>query len=248
MKILFTNLLDTATLTAGGSSVNYPLANLQHPFLKRKFQQLVALSGGVMSDADALTLTWTTDQTIDFIAAGYTNATTLTLKLYDSADTLLDTQVFTSPGLGKSFTAVTGVRKAKVLMDNGTGDSPMTLYLGGLGIGQGYAMPDPFHDWKDELLDNSFGEITIDGQVSAQYIEPLRVLRFSFITADRTIFAYILAQVKALGKYTPLWILPFSDALATVPAMYATIPGGVENQDRDDIYRYTFDLTLQEAR
>jgi len=67
MKILFTNLLDTATLSAGGTSVNYPLANLKHPFLKKKFQQTVAISGGSISDADALTLTWTTDQVIDFV-------------------------------------------------------------------------------------------------------------------------------------------------------------------------------------
>lgn len=249
MKILVTNLLDTATLTAGGTSVNYPLANLNHPFLKKKFQQTVAISGGSMSDADALTLAWTTDQIIDMIAVGYTNAETLTLKLYDSADTLLDTQVFTAPSLGASFAAVTGVRKAKLLMHDGSTDNPMTLYLGGLGIGQGYTMPDPVFDWRNDLTDNSFGEITVDGQVSGQYVEPLRTLRFSFVTNDRTVFLYILSLVKDFGKYVPLWLLPFTGtALATVPALYATIPNGIENQGRDAQYRYTFTLTFQEAR
>lgn len=248
MKILFENLLHTATLSAGGTSVNYPPTNLKHHILKKKFQQTVAISGGSMSDADALTLTWAADKTIDFIAVGYTNAATLTLKLYDSSDTLLDTQVFTSPSLGKSFTAVAGVRYVKLLMHDGSADNPMTLYLGGLGIGQGYTMPYPRYEWGNGLLDNSFGDVTIDGQVSGQYVEPLRILKFSFVTPDRYVFLYILGQVKAFGKYTPLWLLPFPDALATVPALYATIPGGLENQDRDDARQYTFDLTFQEAR
>jgi len=249
MKILFTNLLDTATLSAGGTSVNYPLANLKHPFLKKKFQQTVAISGGSISDADALTLTWTTDQVIDFVAVGFTNAKTLTLKLYNSANTLISSQVFTYPALGKSFPAISGVRKVKLLMHNGTSDNPMTLYLGSLGIGLGYAMPNPRYDWENGLKDNSFGVTTIDGQVSGQYVEPLRSLRFSFVTHDQDIVLYILSQVKNLGKFTPLWVLPFSGVLATFPAIYATIPEGLENTSFDEDRRqYNFDLTFQEAR
>jgi len=97
-------------------------------------------------------------------------------------------------------------------------------------------------------VDNSFGEITIDGQAAGQYVEPLRVLSFKFVTEDRGVFAAVLAGVKALGRYTPLWVLPFTDALSDTPAIYATIPNGVENQGRDEIYRYTFDLSFQEAR
>ena len=88
MKILFGNLLPLATLSALGVSVNYPLDNLNHPFLKKKLQQSIDGSSG-MPDASALTLTWSSDQTIDAIVAGYSNATLYTLKLYDSGSTLM---------------------------------------------------------------------------------------------------------------------------------------------------------------
>lgn len=245
MKVLFTNLLDTATLTAGGTSVNYPLTNLQHPFLKKKFQQTVAISGGSMSDADALTLTWTADKTIDFIAVGYTNAATLTLKLYDSSDTLIDTQTFTNAELGKSFAAVAGVRKVKLLMHDGSTDNPMTLYLGGLGIGQGYVMPDPFAEWEPGMLDNSFGDTTIDGQVSGQYVEPLRSLLFLFEVEEKETFDEIYNLIAALGKFTPVWIAPFENNLAYEKALYATLEFKAGRRSRRS---FPFTITFQEAR
>lgn len=198
-----------------------------------------------MSDADALTLVWTTDQTIDMIAVGYTNAETLTLKLYDSADTLLDTQTFTSAEYGKSFTAVSGVRKAKLLMHDGSTDNPMTLYLGGLGIGQGYTMPDPFAEWEPGMIDNSFGERTPDGQVLGQYIEPLRSLSYSFEVEDKETFDEIYNLVALVGKLAPVWIAPFESNLAYEKALYATLEYVPGKRGRRS---FPFTLTFQEAR
>ena len=244
MKILFTNLADTATLSAGGTlSVNYPLANLTHVFLTKKFQQIVS----ALSDAQALTLTWAADQTIDFVALGYTNGTAFTLKLYDSASTLLFTQTFTSAEMGATFTAVSGVRSAKLVIDDGTAVFPMTVYLGGIGIGLSTDIGRPLYDWRPECIDNSFGAETIDGQVLGQYIEPLRRPKFSFITSSRATLDAVQAGVNAVGKYTPVYVIPFTGALATVKPLYCTIPEGVESPARDGLL-YTFSLTLQEAR
>jgi len=241
MRILFSNLLSTATLSAGGTSVNYPLANLQHVFLKRKFQQLIAS----VSDANALTLTWASDQTIDTILVGYTNGKTFTLKLYNTADTLLSTVSFTDTTYGSVFTAISGVRKAKLLIDDNSGDSPMTVYLGGLGIGLSYQMPDPDAEWDPGMVDNSFGEVTIDGQVSAQYIEPLRTLKYAFEVYEKEDFDEIYSLVAGAGRLTPVWVAPFENALTFEKPIYATCdfePG--QRKPRS----YPFTLTLQEAR
>ena len=244
MKILFSNLADTATLSAGGTlSVNYPLANLTHVFLVKKFQQIIS----ALSDAEALTLTWTADQTIDFVALGYTNGTAFTLKLFDSAGVLLSTQAFTSAELGATFTAVSGVRSAKLIIDDGTAVFPMTVYLGGIGIGLATDIWRPAYDWTPEYIDNSFGTETIDGQALGQYIEPLRAPKFSFITASKAVLDAVQAGVYAIGKYTPVFVIPFTGALATVKPLYCTIPDGVESPARAGLL-YTFSLTFKEAR
>ena len=36
MKILFDNILEDATLSATNESLNYPVANLGHPFLEKR--------------------------------------------------------------------------------------------------------------------------------------------------------------------------------------------------------------------
>ena len=244
MRILSTNLLDTATLSALGTSVNYPLDNLNHPFLKKKFQQTVDGSSG-MPDASALTLTWVADQIIDTIIVGYSNATLFTLKLYDSASTLLYTATFSNAEMGATFAAVPGVRSAKLLLDDQSADNPMTVYLGGLGIGASYVAPHPINDWTHDLIDNSFGVTSLDGQVQGQYMEPLRAHVYNFVTASFAVFQAIQAMVKSVGKYTPIWVAPFEQAMATVPPMYAIMEMSSPKK-ADNAYSWT--LTFTEAR
>jgi len=246
MKILFGNLLPLATLSALGVSVNYPLDNLNHPFLKKKLQQSIDGSSG-MPDASALTLTWSSDQTIDAIVAGYSNATLYTLKLYDSGSTLMYTKTFTNSEMGATFPAVSGVRSAKLLLDDESGNNPMTVYLGGLSIGLATAMPDPLYDWKPEYIDNSFGFNSLDGQAQGQYMEPLRKQKFSFVTPSRAVLDAVQSGVNLLGKFGTVFVIPFTGAMATVKPIYCTIPEGVESPDRD-VLSYTFSLTFQEAR
>jgi len=246
MKILFDNLLPLANFSALGASVNYPLTNLSHPFLKKKFQQTVDGSSG-MPDASALTLTWAVDHTIDAIVCGYSNAKLFTLKLYDSGSTLLYTKTFTDAEMGATFTAVPAVRSAKLLLDTNIGSNPMTVYLGGLGIGLATACPDPLYDWKPEYVDNSFGVASLDGQTQGQYIDPLRDSGFKFTTPYKTVLDAIQAGVNNLGKFGKVFVIPFTGAMASVKPIYCTIPDGVESVGRDGL-NYTFGLTFLEAR
>ena len=56
MKILFDNILEDSTLSATNESLNYPVANLGHPFLEKRFQSTTTTS--------TITADWTTDQCI----------------------------------------------------------------------------------------------------------------------------------------------------------------------------------------
>lgn len=253
MRILFDNLLSSATLSARGTvSVNYPLANLTHPFLVKRFQQIV--SGETVYDpedpwgdglTDDVTLTWTTDQTIDTIILGYTNCVNFTLKLFSSAGVLLDTQTFTSAEMGKTFSPVSQVRYVKLKMDDGTAVYPMTVYLGGLGIGTSFAMPDPVADWEPGFEDNSFGQSTIDGQVLGQYVEPLKVYSFNFFSESFAEYKAIEALLADAGKLTPLFIAPTEEDMTFIPPLYATVQ---LSSPRKEGRLFTFSLAIKEAR
>lgn len=261
MRLLNTNLLLTATLSAGGTSFNYPLSNLLSPFLKEKFQQMITYpmlvySGDpviyegevafeVSDETSALTLAWTTDQSIDTFLCGYSNAKYIELRLYDSDSTLLYSSQFSNEKMGVVFPVVTGVRSAKVLMA-ADGDAPlMTVYLGGLGIGLSYATPDPINDWEVGLVDNSFGEQTLDGQVLGQYIEPLRVEIYNLLTNSFTVMKEIQAIAKSAGKYAPIWVAPFEYWMDKVQPMYALIEMSTPKKTDNE---YMFSLTFTEAR
>ena len=261
MRILNTNLLATATLSAGGTSVNYPLANLLSPFLKEKFQQIISYpmlvySGSpviyegevafdVSDEASALTLTWDEVHDIDTFMCGYTNAKYIELRLYDSGATLLYSTQFSDAEMGVVFPAVSGVRSAKVLLAADGVNPLMMVYLGSLGIGVSYVAPHPVNDWTHDLVDNSFGQQTIDGQVLGQYIEPLRSHVYNFATASFPIFQSMQAIVKSVGKYTPIWFTPFEQVMATVPPMYAIM--SMSSPKKAD-NKYSWTLTFTEAR
>jgi len=261
MRILSTNLLATATLSAGGTSVNYPLSNLLSPFLKEKFQQIidypelvydgdpVIYEGEVAFDIDdeasALTLTWDADQVIDTFMVGYTNAKYIELRLYDSGATLLYSSQFSDAEMGVVFPAISGIRSAKVLLAADGVNPLMMVYLGSLGIGVSYVTPHPINDWQHGLVDNSFGEQTIDGQVLGQYIEPLRAHVYNFVTPSFTVFQAMQAIAKSVGKYTPIWFTPFEQVMASVPPMYAIMEmSSVKKSDN----QYSWTLTFTEAR
>jgi hypothetical protein len=261
MRILFDNLIFTATLSAGGTSINYPLSNLVHSFLVKKFQQTVDGTPIVtyedtpityegedvtfrgMDDNDALTLTWDNDKIIDFIGIGYSNALYFTLRLYNSSDEIMFTKEFTSDEMGAIFTPVSGVRKAKIFLDDDT--DPMTVYVGKVGIGKTYTMPDPINDWDSEITDNSFGTTGTDGQIQGQYIEPYEAYTFNFAIDTLAQKNAIKALVKNLGKMTPAFVIPFEGKMDVIQPLYATIAYSSPSKE-DNVYRFT--LTITEAR
>lgn len=82
MKILFDNLLEDGTLTSLNAEEAYPVSNLISPFLRQIYQASAA--------NDTITLEFDSDQIVDSIFWGFTNARRMRVNLYDSADVLLE--------------------------------------------------------------------------------------------------------------------------------------------------------------
>jgi hypothetical protein len=233
MKILFDNALASATLSSLYASPNYPAANLQHRFLKKRFQAIVG--------SDTIRMEWATAKTVNSVFVGYTNATAFVLRLYDAGAALLATHSFTSSDLASHFASVSGVRAAELDVSNALS----SVYVGGIGIGEAYTMPDPRNDWNDGLLDNSLVSSSADGQVSANMIESLRSMPFNFFTVGREDFIAIRALVAPVNKGVPLWVDPFHLDHSKLLPIYSTIEiGNIAKKDK----LFEFTLNVTEAR
>jgi hypothetical protein len=230
MRILFENLLLSATLSSVSPNGIYPVTNLAHPFLRKIYKST--------ANTDTITLSWTADQVIDSCYLGYTNATSCTLKLYSSAGVLLGTQTFTPADMAVHFTAVSGVRSATLTIT-----ASATVYLGGIGIGQSYTMPDPLNDWVDTFVDNSTSSSSSYGQVLTNKIDPLRQAVLNFDVSGYDAYSALSTRVAALSR--PTFVDLFEKAHDRYLPLYCTITPS--NQAKTDD-RFTFTLTLLEAR
>ena len=82
MRILFYNLLETGTLASLNAEEAYPVSNLISPFLRQIYQASAA--------NDTITLEFDSDQIVDSIFWGFTNARRMRVNLYDNSDVLLE--------------------------------------------------------------------------------------------------------------------------------------------------------------
>lgn len=232
MKILLDNKLLTATLAALHTNANYPLENLRSPFLKKIWKST--------EDEDTITLTWANSIAVDCIAIGFTNADSVTAKLYNASNILLDTITVDPDEIMIYFTEVQGVRKIELEMEAST-----PLYVGSVGMGLAYAMLDPLSDWKPSKYNQSSKTRSADGQVQINKISPLRRIAFNFMTTDKGLFDEIEALVSNLAipiffDFTHLnhdFYLPY----------YADIEGSFEDPAKND-NQFSFSLTFLEAR
>ncbi len=198
MRVLFDNLVVPATLTTDEPNESYPVTNLAHPFLRRKYQSVASPA--------IITVTFAGDSTVDCLFYGWHNLTSLIMRLYNSGDALLDTITVASPesGVGSEFfTAVPAVAYAEVEI---AGTVP---YLGGLGIGEYYELPRPIGDFSEGLDDRGVVVASTSGQAQQLYVEPLKTRNYTLQEMTRATRAEVAALMLTAGIGRPLWLDAF---------------------------------------
>jgi hypothetical protein len=234
MKILFDNLLWSASLSALHENTGYPVTNLRHVFLKKIFKS-TAIS-------DTVTIAFASDKIIDSCYLGFTNAASATLTLYNSSMTLLATKTIDIPTLAVSFAAVSGVRYAKIAI---TATSPALAYLGTAALGEAFTMPDPINDWTPGFVDNSTSEESDDGQYLLNKIPWLRAPVFNFFVESLTDYQEIFDLVAAVER--PVFIDPFESNKSMMLPIYGIFSGGISDPVKSDNI-FTFSLNVREVR
>jgi hypothetical protein len=269
MKILFENfamldVVDPPTYTSLTASSNYPVENLGHMFLRKRYQNV----GG----SDTVRVTFHEDETVNSFFIGYHNARYLSLlaedgdywlteegdewivttseiviNLYNYAGVLLYTSTMnlTNQFEAIHFADVANVRYAEIVLD---WEGLSAGFIGGIGIGYCYEMPEPFADWIDGLEDNSITEQSLTGQAMQDYVEPKILRPFNFHHVPHADFLAIKNAIAAAGKGRPLWVDFTEDNHALFLPGYMLLENGIESLEREEGGKWSFSLTFKEAR
>lgn len=230
MIILDDNYVLSSTLSATGENENYPVTNIKHPFLEKIYK-------GNDSD-ETITINFGEDKTVDCCYVGLTNATTLTLRLYSSIGSLMSTKTLEPTYNCLKFTEINMVRFVTIQAQGAS-----TIFIGSIGVGKSYKMPNPNMGVCENIIDNSITVTNAKGQTLTNKITPLRSIPLSFTTTSVDVYN----QVKAIAvdNDRPIWCDVFELAHTRIPPMYARIKF---SEPKQDYGRYTFNFDLTEAR
>jgi len=232
MKILFKNILEKNTgITASNQSINYPVVNLLHQFLKIRYKS--------STTSALITVDFDTDQSMDCFFWGFHQLTSLTLVLKNSGGgTLLTVPVSTAPNSQVDsvyFAEQTTVRSIELTVNGASG-----FFLGGIGAGSCYTMPNFLSTYPIGNLDSTTVISSPDGQTTNNYIKPRRVYNFGYNIIN--LLEEINEKYISVGIGKPLYI----DIESGYQPIYAIIATSL-NFEVGKISD-TFTLNLLEAR
>lgn len=237
MKILFENIFETATLTNTYASANYPVSNLVHVFLEKRYQPLSSLT-------DTITATWDTNQTADCIFLGFHTMASYTINFKNSADSILLTLTSSNPEttVRRIFSELTTIRKIEILpVFSGT-----PAYIGGIGCDNCYNMPDFDTNYPLDIDDTTTFIESDYGQTLQTSRRTLKQYSFSFKNVELETKDEIIEKYNLVKKGKPFFISVFDQGINDILPIYAKFidePRVVKNYRRFDI-----SIKLKEAR
>ena len=230
MRILFDNELINAVVTYVTENPNYPLFNLKDNFLKRIYK------GTDLSEI--ITITFSTARSIDCCYIGYTNANTATLRLYSVTSVLLDTQTVNIANNGGVFSTVENVKYCTLTLG-----ATANVYIGTIGIGDSYTLPDPLNNVMKDYIDNSSEYLSKDGQYAKNKIQWLKKVETDHYVLSMDDYNIIYALFA--DNERPVWVDIYESLDYGISPFYAKIDFKANNQSWR---KYNFSVTSTEAR
>jgi len=226
LKILITDLVETATITADNPNVNYPAVNLASHFVGKKFKSL--------SYTDSVKILFDDEVSLDCLYYVYSNAEAMVARFYNSATELLDTLIIDCAGRTRNmksgaehFTKIDNVRWIEI-----DADAPVDedLYIGKILTGlERSALPAPDFPGYETLAEK---KVSQGGRV------------WGFELFELGDYKGTMDETAATGRtfcavdFTP-------DTHDKVEPMYATMKIGTPKRDGDLI---TMTIDFKEAR
>jgi hypothetical protein len=206
------------------------LSNIKDDFLKRIYKSTAA--------TDSITIAFPAVQSVDCCYIGLTNSVTATLYLYNSGGLLVSTKTIDTETSGGCFARVDFVSYAIITLA-GTEN----IYVGNVGIGLTYKMPNPNNNIIKSHVDNSTTYSSDDGQYSINKIAWLKKVELSFFVLGMDLYNEIYALFSLIQ--TPVWVDIYEELNNGINPTYSQLQF---EEDAQTMRKYTFKCTMTEAR
>jgi hypothetical protein len=260
MKILFDNAAKRATISSINETANYPASNLVGPFAEERWQE-----DFLETPAAVITVDFDEPEDIDSLFFTYTNATGIyavtntgavahgymhDVEATDDGEEIItddgyDIGIIEEPKVSDCIywdSVQEGVTSVTIYIF-GT-ENP--LYLGEIGLGLGYVMPNPVDSIDEGFEDNSSFDGSAYGQSLQTFIEPLREEYYNFAGIKRDIVKEIWAKYLSVGIGGKVWIDVTEKNHDFKAPMYCKITS-IPATTKDGVY-YSFSMSFTEAR
>lgn len=240
MRVSYLNRLKTATLSATNEDINQPIENIIHNFLELPFY----------SDTDNSVITIIFDEVYDInhIAFDFHNIDNMTVRMYDSLNVLIDTQII-DVETGCNFHTWNTVEN--VLAVTITIDTLATLlYVGGMSMGTYFEFPRFRQTIESEtgIFDDSF--ISGGGQRSGNRKKNLDTHPVNFANLTREEKDNVKVYLAFVQTSMPHFVDFYEDDHENFSPFYGAIVNKTISHPKRRISEWRYDLSLvyQEAR
>lgn len=241
MIFLFENKLLDSSVSSLYANTNYPASNLLSPFLYKKYK--------ATTFSDTIRVVLPKNKSVDCFFYGYSNASSMTIRLYDNTSALLLTKTVDCAGntkILKSGSVYFDKITVRIIEIDASCIVTEDLYIGGIAIGEGVYDVLPSATFAKSFSEKSTKSASDYGQVSYQYIPSLLVYTLSYQAVIRDIYHGIIDKFYPVGSGF-IWIDITEDNHNVYQPMYCTTDF-ISSAERTENERITFNIKFLEAR
>lgn len=233
MRALFDNLLNDAVLTASGDSQNYPVTNIIHRFMKKRFQPL--------TNTSLITAQLSQLRRVNCVFLAYHTASNVKIKLYNGVS-LVHSEEKNPVDNGPVHFYFNSVMADKITVEI---YSAGTLFVGTVWVGEYIQLPNFLSSYKRELIDNSAVSSTADSQTSSIYVKPLESFEFTFPECEVEMRNSIIFEYISTGIGNNFFIHPTENS-DLLPPCYVSFQSPPTEQKTGRTFQIT--INVKESR
>jgi len=231
VKILYDNLLASATLSATNGNESYPIANVIDRFLEKKFQTITTSS--------VITVTFATDQAVSAIALGFHNLTSASYVLKNSGgSTLISGSLEITYDTNITYFTETACRSIEITI----GGTASELYVGGISAGTPFYVVSHNVNPRFDFLNQDNYSVTRGGQATGRKTTTRKKWRATLSTITTAQINKFETMIETVGGWFPVYADLYEGIHTRFEPIHAILSGN--NRFVRDSYNFDYSTTV----